>query len=53
MEQASLLRLLCFHFDPATGRYTLAVERLVQASSVLTTLVVLAFLWRAHRRSVS
>ena len=53
LEQASLLRLLCFHFDPATGRYTLAVERLVQASSVLTTLVVLAFLWRAHRRSVS
>ena len=50
VEQASLLRLLCFHFDPATGRYTLAVERLVQAASVLTTLVVLAFLWRAHRR---
>ena len=50
VEPASLLRLLCFHFDPTTGRYTLAVERLVQAASVLTTLVVLAFLWRAHRR---
>ena len=50
MEQASLLRLLCFHFDPATGRYTLAVERIVQGSAALTSLVILVFLWRAHRR---
>lgn len=49
----SLIRLLCFHFDPSTGRYTLAVERLVQAASLLTTLVVGAWLWRAHRRGTS
>ena len=50
VEPPSLVRLLCFHFDPATGRYTLAVERLVQAASLLTALLVGALLWRAHRR---
>lgn len=50
LEPASLVRLLCFHFDPATGRYTLAVERLVQAAFLLTAVVVGALLWRSHRR---
>jgi protein SCO1/2 len=32
--------LLCFHFDPATGRYTLAVMRLLQIAGGLTVLTV-------------
>ena len=51
-EPAGLIRLLCFHFDPTTGRYTLAIERLVQAAFLLTALLVGAILWRAHRRGV-
>jgi protein SCO1 len=49
VERASLIRLLCFHFDPSTGRYTVAVERLVQAASLFTALLIGAWLWRAHR----
>jgi protein SCO1/2 len=45
--------LLCFHFDPTTGRYTLAIMKLLRLVSILTVLVVglvlyLAF-WREGR----
>ena len=32
--------LLCFHFDPVTGRYTLAVTRVLQLGAAITILVV-------------
>lgn len=41
--------LLCFHYDPATGRYTLAVERLVRIGGTLTALGLGTMLWLTHR----
>jgi protein SCO1/2 len=47
------IRLLCFHFDPATGRYTLAIWRVVQAAGLATAVLlaagVAAALWRGRR----
>lgn len=45
--------LLCFHFDPTTGRYTLAITKVLQLAGFLTVLTVggcigLA-LWRERR----
>jgi protein SCO1/2 len=42
--------LLCFHYDPATGRYTLAVTRLVQLACALTVLTVGGTIALALRR---
>jgi protein SCO1/2 len=47
------LRLLCFGYDPATGKYTLMTMRLVQAGGLVTVLalaLVLGFFWRRERR---
>jgi protein SCO1 len=41
--------LLCFHFDPATGRYSLAIFRVLQLAAGLTAIVVGATLWLAFR----
>jgi protein SCO1/2 len=50
------IRLLCFHFDPSSGRYTLAVWRLTEwaaggAVALLMAGVALA-LWRERRGGV-
>ncbi len=42
--------LLCFHFDPTTGRYTLAVVKLLQLGGALTVLSVGGLLFLAHRK---
>ena len=42
--------LLCFHFDPQTGRYTLAVTKLVRLAAALTVLALGGTLFLAHRR---
>jgi protein SCO1/2 len=49
------LRLLCFDYDPATGRYSVAILRLMRLGGVLTiaaigSLVVIA--WRRSRRAL-
>ena len=49
--------LLCFHFDPLTGRYSLAIMRLVRLAAVLFVLTVSGMLWllvpaRADRMNV-
>jgi protein SCO1/2 len=52
---ASPVLLLCFHFDPTTGRYTLAVLKLLKLAAGLTILVlgcVLYFAFRCERRPV-
>ena len=45
--------LLCFHYDPATGRYGLAIARLIKCSGCATLLVLGTFLTvmmqREHR----
>jgi len=42
--------LLCFHFDPATGRYTLAIERLLNIACFLTVVVVGGTIYLALKR---
>lgn len=51
---ADRLLLLCFRYDPATGRYSLAVLRAVRWSGALVLLAgggwILRSLWRERRR---
>jgi protein SCO1/2 len=49
-EPASPILLLCFHIDPATGRLTLAVTRLVQAAAVISVLGISLLMLRGLRR---
>ncbi len=42
--------LLCFHYDPATGRYGLAISRLLKLSGCVTLLVLGTFLVVMIRR---
>ena len=42
--------LLCFHFDQATGRYTLAIEKVLRVLAGLTVLTLLGLFWRLGRR---
>ncbi len=46
--------LLCFHFDPATGRYSLAIMKVLRLAGALTVLTIgglVAVLWRRQRRA--
>ena len=42
--------LLCFHFDPTTGRYTLAVLKLLKLGAAITVIMVGGMLLLAFRR---
>ena len=44
------LRLLCFAYDPATGKYSLMTMRLVRLSGLVTVVLMAGFLVRAWRR---
>ncbi|MBN8874368.1 MAG: SCO family protein [Rhodospirillales bacterium] len=51
IAKASLpILLLCFHFDPTTGRYTLAIWRVLQLGGALTILIVGGTIALALRR---
>jgi protein SCO1 len=43
------LVLLCSHYDPATGRYSVAVTNAVRAVSLAVLMLLGAWLWRRHR----
>jgi protein SCO1 len=47
---AARLLLLCYGYDPATGRYTVTIMRLVQAAGILGALALAAFVGLALRR---
>ena len=47
----SPLLLLCYHFDPLTGRYTLAILDLLRAAIAVFLLGAAAWAWRLHARS--
>jgi protein SCO1/2 len=50
------LLLFCFHYDPATGKYTATVMNLVRLGGVLTLLTLGLFfiaMWRRERRKIS
>ncbi len=42
--------LLCFHYDPATGRYSLAILRVLQLGGAITVLLVAGIIGLALRR---
>lgn len=42
--------LLCFHYDPITGRYTLAILRVLQLGAAITIMVVAGTVMLALRR---
>jgi protein SCO1/2 len=44
------LKLLCYHYDPATGKYGAAVLRLVRLGGILTVVAFLSFLTISLRR---
>ena len=48
---ATPLRMLCYAYDPATGRYGMAVMRLVQLGGVVTVVGIGAMFWRLRRRA--
>ena len=47
---ASPLLLLCYHFDPLTGRYTLAILDWLRAAIALFLAVAAVWAWRLHAR---
>jgi protein SCO1/2 len=42
--------LLCFHYDPTTGRYSLAIMRVLQLGAAITVLVIAGTVMLALRR---
>ncbi len=51
IAQAALpILLLCFHFDSTTGRYTLAIEKILRLMAGLTVLTLGGLLFALHRR---
>lgn len=50
---ASPVLLLCFHFDPTTGRYTLAIMKLLRLAALLTVLTLGGTMFLAFRRGRS
>lgn len=44
------IALLCYQYDPSTGRYSLAITRLVQMAGIGCALLLGAWLLWAHRR---
>jgi len=42
--------LLCFHYDEATGRYTLAIEKILRLMALLTVATLAGLMFVLHRR---
>jgi protein SCO1 len=47
---ADQVLLFCYHYDPATGKYGVAILRAVRVGGVLTIAAILAFLFVSLRR---
>ena len=46
----SPLLLICFHFDPTTGRYSLEVLKVLRLAGILTVLTIAGMLFLLYRR---
>jgi protein SCO1/2 len=44
------LLLLCFHYDPESGKYSLRIVNALRLAGGLSVLLLAAFVWRALRR---
>ena len=42
--------LLCFHYDPQTGRYTLAIMKLLRVAGLITVVTITGTLFLAFRQ---
>lgn len=42
--------LLCYHYDPATGKYGFAIENAIRAAGVTTMVLMGGFLWLMYLR---
>ncbi len=49
-QKASPVLLLCFHFDPTTGRYTLAIVKVLRIAGTVTVLGICGIVVAAQRR---
>jgi protein SCO1/2 len=49
---ADQVLLLCYHYDPLTGRYGLAISRALTASSLLTVAALSVYLYVTFRREM-
>ncbi|HEX3949736.1 MAG TPA: SCO family protein [Steroidobacteraceae bacterium] len=47
---ANPILLLCFHYDPSTGRYSVAVLKLMRLAAILTVVMLLGVLYLLFRR---
>lgn len=47
---AERVQLLCSHYDPLTGRYTLAIMTVVRIFAAATLAMLIMGVWLAHRR---
>jgi len=47
---AAPLLLICFHFDPTTGRYSLEILKVLRLAAVLTVLTIAGMVFLLHRR---
>jgi len=45
------LLLLCFHYDPETGRYTPAIEKLIRVAAFVTVAGLALLIWRMRGRT--
>ncbi len=53
IAQAALpILLLCFHFDATTGRYTLAVMKLLRLLAALTLVTIGGLFWALQRKKI-
>jgi protein SCO1/2 len=41
--------LLCFHYDPKTGRYGIVISRVIQLAGIATILILGRYLWLMYR----
>jgi protein SCO1/2 len=49
-QPSDVLLLLCYHYDPKSGRYSLSIWRLLQVSCTLTVLALLLLISRQRGR---
>jgi len=47
---ADQLLLLCYHYDPATGRYGFAIQNGLRIAGTATVVALVIWLWRLSRR---
>ncbi|TCM14376.1 protein SCO1/2 [Novosphingobium sp. PhB165] len=45
------LLLLCFHYDPVTGRYTASIEKILRLAAAMTVIAIGTLIWRLRGAS--